>query len=145
MKKLIVEGRYDSLVTTLSNKLLGIVKDSYENVDDYTGEFSGQKIYFKQGETIPNIDDDAQFKHIYFEEVENTEIPVEFYLSFKVMWIEGFNDFRYGGDAYNPTTRDSAEEDAETTSRRAALTEEADASSGYHNTNICESISSKVA
>jgi len=109
LKNLIVEGRYDSLVTTLSNKLLGIVKDSYENVDDYTGEFSGQKIYFKQGETIPNIDNDDEFKHIYFEEVENTEIPVEFYLSLKVMWVEGLDDFKYGGDAYNATTRNSAE------------------------------------
>jgi len=109
LKNLIVEGRYDSLVTTLSNKLLGIVKDSYENVDDYTGEFSGQKIYFKQGETIPNIDNDDEFKHIYFEEVENTEIPVEFYLSLKIMWVEGLDDFKYGGDAYNATTRNSAE------------------------------------
>lgn len=109
LKNLIVEGRYDSLVTTLSNKLLGIIKDSYENVDDYTGKFSGQKIYFKQRETIPNIDNDEEFKHIYFEEVENTEIPVEFYLSLKVMWVEGLDDFKYGGDAYNATTRNSAE------------------------------------
>lgn len=109
LKKLIVEGRYDSLVTSLSNKLLAITKDSWKSTQDPNGEFSGQKIYFKSSETIPNIDDDAQFKHIYFEEVENSEIPLEFYLSFKVMWIEGFDDFRYGGDAYNPTTRDSAE------------------------------------
>ena len=109
LKNLIVEGRYDSLVTSLSNKLLSIIKDSYENVDDYTGIFSGQKIYFKQGETVPNIDDDSEFTHIYFEEVENTTIPVEFYLAFKVMWVEGLNDFKYGGDAYNATTRDSAE------------------------------------
>jgi hypothetical protein len=109
MKALLVEGRYDSLVTTLSNKLLGIVKDSFAATKDPTGNFSGQQIYFKSGETVPNIDDDAQFKHIYFEEVENTEIPVEFYLSFKVMWVEGLNDFKYGGDAYNATTRNSAE------------------------------------
>ena len=109
LKNLIVEGRYDSLVTTLSNKLLGIIKDSYENVDDYTGKFSGQKIYFKQSETIPNIDNDEEFKHIYFEEVENAEIPLEFYLSLKVMWVEGLDDFKYGGDAYNATTRNSAE------------------------------------
>jgi hypothetical protein len=29
MKTLIIEGRYDSLVTRLSNKLLQIIKDSY--------------------------------------------------------------------------------------------------------------------
>jgi hypothetical protein len=109
MKALLVEGRYDSLVTTLSNKLLGIVKDSFVATKDPAGKFSGQKIYFKSGESVPNIDDDAQFKYIYFEEVENDEIPVEFYLSFKVMWVEGLNDFKYGGDAYNATTRNSAE------------------------------------
>ncbi len=109
LKNLIVEGRYDSLVTSLSNKLLGILKDSFAATRDSQGEFSGQKIYFKQGETVPNIDDDSEFTHIYFEEVENTTIPVEFYLAFKVMWVEGFDDFKYGGDAYNATTRDSAE------------------------------------
>ena len=109
LKNLIVEGRYDSLVTTLSNKLLSIIKDSYACVKDPQGKFSGQKIYFKQGETVPNIDNDSEFTHIYFEEVENTTIPVEFYLTLKVMWVEGLNDFKYGGDAYNATTRDSAE------------------------------------
>ena len=34
MKSLIVEGRYDSLVTQLSNKLLSIVKSSYDAVKD---------------------------------------------------------------------------------------------------------------
>ena len=109
MKALLIEGKYDSLVTTLSNKLLGIIKDSWKSTQDPEGKFSGQKIYFKSGETIPNIDDDAEFKHIYFEEVENTEIPLEFYLSLKVMWVEGLDDFKYGGDAYNATTRNSAE------------------------------------
>lgn len=109
MKALLVEGRYDSLVTSLSSKLLAILKDSFAATQDPNGEFSGQKIYFKQGETVPNIDDDSQFKYIYFEEVENTQIPLEFYLSFKVMWVEGLNDFKYGGDAYNANSRDSAE------------------------------------
>lgn len=109
LKNLIIEGRYDNLVTSLSNKLLGIVKDSYACVKDSEGKFSGQKIYFKQGETIPNIDDDTQFKHIYFEEVENTTIPLEFYLSLKVMWVEGLDDFKYGGDAYNANARNSDE------------------------------------
>jgi hypothetical protein len=109
LKNLIIEGRYDSLVTTLSNKLLGIVKDSYVAVKDPAGKFSGQKIYFKQGEHVPNIDNDEEFTHIYFEEIENATIPVEFYLSFKIMWVEGLNDFKYGGDAYNATSKDSAE------------------------------------
>jgi len=109
MKALLIEGRYDSLVTALSNKLLGIIKDSWKSTQDAEGKFSGQKIYFKSGETVPNIDNDEEFKHIYFEEVENTEIPLEFYLSLKVMWVEGLDDFKYGGDAYNATSRNSAE------------------------------------
>jgi hypothetical protein len=107
LKALVVEGRYDSLVTQLSRKLLGIIKDSYAAVSDPKGEFSGQKIAFKSDEEIPNILDDSQFKHIYFEEVENSQIPLEFYLELKVQWIEGFDDFRYGGDAYNNTGQDS--------------------------------------
>lgn len=107
MKSLIVEGRYDSLVTQLSNKLLGIVKDSYAAVKNPKGMFAGQKIYFKQGETVLNIDDDSVQRHIYFEEVDNPTIPVEFFLQLKVQWIDGFNDFRAGGDAYNDTKKHS--------------------------------------
>ena len=43
------------------------------------------------------------------EEVENATIPVEFYLQLKVQWIEGLNDLRSGGDAFNETKRDSDE------------------------------------
>lgn len=107
LKTLIVEGRYDSLVTKLSSKLLGIIKDSYAAVSDSQGLFSGQKIAFKAGDAVPNINDDSQFKHVYFEEVENTQIPLEFYLELKVQWVEGLDDFRYGGDAYNNTETDS--------------------------------------
>ena len=105
LKTLIIEGRYDSVVTELSRKLLAIIKDSYSAVSNSKGEFSGQKIYFKQDEQVPNIDNDTEFQHIYFEEVENTQIPLDFYLQLKVQWIEGFNDFRFGGDAYNDTKR----------------------------------------
>lgn len=107
MKKLIFEGRYDSLVTKLSNTLLAIIKDSYSAVTDPNGKFSGQKIYFKQNETVPNIDDDSEFEHIYFEEVENSTIPLDFYLQLKVQWVEGLDDYRIGGDAYNDTGRNS--------------------------------------
>ena len=65
LKSLIVEGRYDSLVTALSRQLLSVVKDSYSAVTDPDGKFSGQKIHFTSDEPVPNIDDDAQFKHIY--------------------------------------------------------------------------------
>ncbi len=80
MKSLIVEGRYDQLVSSLSNKLLSVIKDSYAAVADPEGQFSGTKIFYKQGETVPHIEDDTEQPNVYFEEVENTTIPVEFYL-----------------------------------------------------------------
>lgn len=109
LKKLIVEGRYDGLVTKLSNTLLRVIKDSYAAKDDPEGFFGGEKIYFKSGEDVPNIEDPAAFDNIYFEEVENADIPVEFYLELKIQWIEGFNDLHVGGDAYNNTKRHSDE------------------------------------
>ena len=84
MKSLIIEGRYDSLVTTLSNKLLQVIKDSYAATTDPDGMFAGEKIYFKRGETLADINDDVEQDKIYFEEIENDTIPVEFYLSLKV-------------------------------------------------------------
>lgn len=109
MKRLILEGRYDSLVTQLSNKLLQIVKDSYASTQTASGEFGGKKIYYTKSETVPTIEDDKQQPAVYFEEVENATIPVEFYLQLKIQWIEGFDDLRYGGDAFNDTKRDSDE------------------------------------
>jgi hypothetical protein len=109
MKSLIIEGRYDSLVTKLSNKLLAVIKDSYACTKDPEGFFSGEKIYFKKGENIPNIEDSQEFDNIYFEEVENADIPLDFYLELKVQWIEGFDDVHVGGDAYNETKRGAAD------------------------------------
>jgi hypothetical protein len=104
LKKMIVEGRYDSLVTTLSRNLLRVIKDSYAATKDPEGWFSGEQIYFKKGETVPAIED-PRYDHIYFEEVENADIPLEFSLELKVQWIEGFGDLHVGGDAYNDTRR----------------------------------------
>lgn len=109
MKALIIEGRYDSLVTKLSNKLLSIIKDSWSATQDAKGRFAGKKIYFKQGESVPEILDDEQQRHIYFNEVEALDIPIEFYLQLKVQWIEGLNDLQTGGDAYNETKPNSGD------------------------------------
>ena len=109
MKRLILEGRYDSLVTKLSNTLLAIIKDSYSSTQTASGEFGGKKIYYTKSETVPTIEDDKQQPAVYFEEVENATIPVEFYLQLKIQWIEGFDDLRYGGDAFNDAKRDSDE------------------------------------
>ena len=74
LKHLFLEGRYDSLVTTLSNKLLGIIKDSYSAVSNSNGKFGDTKIFYKQDETVPEIEDDKQQPAVYFEEVENATI-----------------------------------------------------------------------
>lgn len=108
MKSLIAEGRYDALVTQLSRTLLGVVKDSFQATKSPDGKFAGKKIYFEDAKTAPEITSDA-VEEIYFEEVDNRTIPLEFYLSLKVQWIRGLNNFHYGGDAYNSTKRDSDE------------------------------------
>jgi len=108
MKSLIVEGRYDALVTKLSNELLTVITDSYAATKTTDGKFAGKKIYFNSPQTAPQITSDA-IDEIYFKEIENPTIPLEFYLSLKVQWIDGLNDFEYGGDAYNSTKRDSNE------------------------------------
>ncbi len=108
LKTLIIEGRYDSIVTELSRKLLAVVKDSYEAVSSEDGNFAGEKIYYKQSESAPHIESN-ECPHIYFEEIENNEIPLEFYLTLKVLWKEGLGGFHSGGDAYNETTRNAAD------------------------------------
>ena len=106
LKTLIVEGRYDSLVTELSRKLLTVVKDSYSACSDATGTFAGEKIYYDKAETTPNIISD-EYPHIFFEEIENQQIPLDFYLTCKIMWKEGLSDLKYGADAYNDTKKES--------------------------------------
>ena len=107
LKKLIIEGRYDSLITSLSNKLLSIIKDSYSATKDIEGQFSGAKIYYRTDEPVPNIEDESKQKNIFFEEIENQTIPLEFYLSLKVQWIQGFDDLTYGAGAYNETSKNA--------------------------------------
>lgn len=104
LKKIITEGRYDSIVTELSRKLLKVVKDSYASVSDANGEFAGKHIYYAKTESVPHIE---SIDEIYFFEVDNKTIPLEFYLTLKVQWIEGLDNFRYGGDAYNETKPES--------------------------------------
>jgi hypothetical protein len=111
LKNIIVEGRYDSLVTRLSNILLRTIKDSYSATQSTDGTFAGKRIYYSETDTVPPIDSDDQ-AHIYFEEVEAPDIPLEFYINLKVQWISKFNDYRYGGDAYNDSAKDPAKADS---------------------------------
>lgn len=100
LKTIIVEGRYDSLVSELSRKLLTVVKDSYAAVSHPKGEFAGKRIYFKSSDSVPDI---QTIDEIFFQEVDNKTIPLEFYVTLKVQWVQGLDDLRYGGDAYNET------------------------------------------
>ena len=103
LKELIIEGRYDSLVTKLSATLLRVIKDSYSAVSDPNGAFAGHKVYYKQNESVPAISGDDQ--EVYFKEIRNDEIPLEFYLSLNIHWIEGLGDIISDGGAYNDTSK----------------------------------------
>jgi hypothetical protein len=109
LKTLIIEGRYDSIVTELSRKLLKVVKDSYASVQDPKGMFAGQKTYFASNERAPDITDDKEYKECYFEEISNETIPLEFYVTLKIQWRQGMGDMISDGGAYNDTSK-SAEQ-----------------------------------
>lgn len=105
MKKILLEGRYDSIVTGLSNKILKVFKDSYAAVLDPKGKFAGEQIYFISPEHAPDIKSD-RFEHIWFEEIENETIPLEFYVELRIQWIGGLNIKKYtvqevNADAFN--------------------------------------------
>ena len=104
MKALILEGRYDAITTQLSRLLLGEIKKSYAAKQDSEGFYNGEQIYFREGETVPEIRD-PKFAAIWNDEIENEDIPLDFMLELKVQWIEGLNDLFVGGDAYNETPR----------------------------------------
>lgn len=108
MQVLLIEGRYDSLVTALSREILMLIKSSYAATKQPAGTFAGTKIYYQKNESVPDILDDAAQRHVLFKEVENVTIPVEFYLQVKVQWIDGLGDFRIGADAYNESGRDGS-------------------------------------
>lgn len=106
MKQLIIEGRYDTLVSAMSNVLLSVIKKSYSAVDAPDGKFGKQKTYFRKGETIPNIADTQKYEHCYFRDVNVEKIPLQFYIMLKVQWQEGLAErvakgFISDGGVYN--------------------------------------------
>jgi hypothetical protein len=107
LKTLIIEGRYDSIVSELSRKLLNVVKDSYSAVQDPKGMFAGQKTYFASNEKVPDITDDKEYKECYFEEISNSSIPLEFYVTLKIQWRQGMGDMITDGGAYNDTSKEA--------------------------------------
>jgi len=108
MKSLLIEGRYDSLVNQLIKKCIGTIKDSYESVSDPDGKFLGNKIAFTRNESAPDINayDECE---LYQEEIENSEIPLNFYFALKVLWIQGLGEVDCDGNAYNDSGYDSDE------------------------------------
>jgi hypothetical protein len=108
LKTILIEGRYDSLVTKLSAECIRVIKDSYSAVTDPRGYFAGSKIYYDANETGLDINND-QYPHILFHEVENVNIPLEFYFTLKVKWNDAIDGFNYGGDAYNETSKNAAD------------------------------------
>jgi|LauGreDrversion4_2_1035121.scaffolds.fasta_scaffold33274_3 hypothetical protein len=108
LSSLLIEGRYDSLVNRLTKQLIGIVKDSHEAVGDSDGMFLGNKVYYTRNESVPDINSN-QAPDVYTNEIENEEIPLEFYLTLKLQWIEGFGKLDVDGNAYNDSGRDSDE------------------------------------
>lgn len=111
LKKLVVEGRYDSIVSGISHEMLAAIKASFIATKHPKGLWNDQKIYFRKGETPPAIED--KYSHIYFREVENDQIPLEFKIALRVQWIEGLKDYRKGGDAYNDQEEDPADSENE--------------------------------
>ena len=108
MKALLLEGRYDSLSRQLSRKLISIVKDSFAATNDINGKYLDHKVYYTANETVPDINSN-EAPDVYSEEIENTTIPLEFYLTLKLQWVDGFNNVYCDGNAYNDSTIDADE------------------------------------
>jgi len=108
MKSLILEGRYDSMSRQLSRKLISIVKDSFEATNDADGKFLGKKVYYTANESVPDINS-GEAPDVYTEEVENSQIPLEFYLTLKLQWVDGYGKMHCDGNVYNAPGVDSDE------------------------------------
>ena len=108
MKSLLLEGRYESISRQLSRKLISVVKDSFESTNDADGKFLGHKIYYTANESVPDINSD-EAAEVYTEEIENREIPLEFYLSFKIQWVDGYGNMLVDGNVYNSHKQDADE------------------------------------
>ena len=111
MKAMLIEGRYDTIVTNLSNQILSVFKDSLSATNEPNGQFAGEQIYFKSKADAPAINGDS-YEHIWFLEVENKNIPLDFYLELRIQWINGLNISRYTtqhvtGELFNETKADS--------------------------------------
>lgn len=100
---LLREGRYDSVVTQLSNIILQQIKKSTVAFDN-NGLYNGDLIYFEnEDDTLPIHDND--YPDIWSMSVENDKIPLEFIIQLRVKWIQDFGDYRIGADAYNSQTK----------------------------------------
>lgn len=101
-------GYYESLSRQISRKLISVVKDSFEATNDSDGKFLGNKIYYTANESVPDINSN-EAPEVYQDEIENKDIPLEFYLSFKIQWIDGFGKMETDGNVYNDHGYDADE------------------------------------
>jgi hypothetical protein len=108
MKALLLEGRYESISRQLSRNLISIVKDSFEATNDADGKFLGHKVYYTANESVPDINSN-EAPDVYTEEIENSQVPLEFYLTLKLQWVDGFGEMYCDGNAYNDSGMDSDE------------------------------------
>ena len=106
-EELVMEGRYDALSSKLASISLNLVKKAYEKSSKTKlGKYLDKKIYYKQGETPPDIQSKEQKTILFLPIPEdlpgNFQKPIEesFYFILKVQFVEGLNEYRYGGDAY---------------------------------------------
>lgn len=108
-----INGKYSTVVTKLSNYIFNLFKQSELALTDENGLFLDKKIYFNRSESIPNIMSD-QYHCISYQTVDAIDIPLEFYLEVRIMWISNLNITDYtvdyvNGELYNDTKRDSDE------------------------------------
>ena len=93
-EQLVMEGRYDALSSKLASISLNLVKKAYEKSSKTKlGKYLDKKIYYKQGETPPDIQSKEQKTILFLSIPEdlpgNFQKPIEesFYFMVKVQFV----------------------------------------------------------
>lgn len=101
-----IPHRYNNVTKTLSNNIISTLKHTYISSSRTSKTFNGVQIYFDKGETVPDIHD-ANLKYIHLLEVECVDLNLDFYLEFRIQWIEGLNDTLLAANVFNCAEEDS--------------------------------------
>jgi len=107
-EQLVMEGRYDALAAQLTRISINLVKNAYKKSGaTKNGTYLGKKIYYREGENVPNIVDNDQ-KSILFLQIPDdlptplkSTPPLTFYYTLKVQFVEGLDGYNYGADAFS--------------------------------------------